>query len=53
VAPSISTATENFLSGSKLPINLPQARKQGMMATHALTLLFQGKHPDFMQMDKA
>ena len=32
---------------------LSTCRKQGMTATHALTLLFQGKDPDFMKMDKA
>jgi transposase len=32
---------------------LSTCRKQGMTATQALTLLFQGKHPDFMQVDKA
>ncbi|MBT8407979.1 MAG: IS66 family transposase [Deltaproteobacteria bacterium] len=32
---------------------LSTCRKQAMTATQALTLLFQGKHPDFMQMDKA
>ena len=32
---------------------LSTCRKQGMTATHALTLLFQGKNPDFMKMDKA
>ncbi|MCU7880094.1 MAG: transposase, partial [Candidatus Thiodiazotropha sp. (ex Lucinoma aequizonata)] len=28
-------------------------RKQSMMATEALTLLFQGKKPDFMKMHEA
>ena len=28
---------------------LSTCRKQGMTATQALTLLFQGKNPDFMQ----
>ena len=28
-------------------------RKQGMTATQALTLLFEGKSPDFMKMDEA
>ena len=32
---------------------LSTCRKQGMTATHALTLLFQGKDPDFMKMDEA
>ena len=32
---------------------LSTCRKQGMTATHALTLLFQGKDLDFMKMDKA
>ena len=27
-------------------------RKQGMTATQALTLLFQGKNPDFMKMNE-
>ena len=31
---------------------LSTCRKQGMSATQALTLLFQGKHPDFMKMDE-
>jgi transposase len=31
---------------------LSTCRKQGMTATHALTLLFQGKNPDFMEMDE-
>ena len=31
---------------------LSTCRKQGMTATHALTLLFQGKDPDFMKMDE-
>ncbi len=31
---------------------LSTCRKQGMTATHALTLLFQGKDPDFMRMDE-
>jgi transposase len=31
---------------------LSTCRKQGMTATHALTLLFQGKNPDFMEMDQ-
>ena len=32
---------------------LSTCRKQGMTATHALTLLFQGRHPDFMGSDEA
>ena len=32
---------------------LSTCRKQGMTATQALTLLFQGKNPDFMKMDEA
>jgi transposase len=32
---------------------LSTCRKQGMTATPALTLLFQGKNPDFMQMPEA
>jgi transposase len=32
---------------------LSTCRKQGMTATQALTLLFQGKHPDFMKMGEA
>ena len=32
---------------------LSTCRKQGMTATQALTLLFQGKHPSFMKMDEA
>ena len=32
---------------------LSTCRKQGMTATEALTLLFQGKNPDFMKMDEA
>ena len=32
---------------------LSTCRKQGMTATQALTLLFQGKHPSFMKMDDA
>ena len=31
---------------------LSTCRKQGMTATQALTLLFQGKHPDFMKMNE-
>jgi transposase len=31
---------------------LSTCRKQGMTATQALTLLFQGKHPDFMEKDE-
>ena len=31
---------------------LSTCRKQGMTATQALTLLFQGKNPDFMKMDE-
>jgi len=31
---------------------LSTCRKQGMSATQALTLLFQGKHPGFMKMDE-
>jgi len=31
---------------------LSTSRKQGMSATQALTLLFQGKNPDFMEMDE-
>jgi transposase len=31
---------------------LSTCRKQGMSATQALTLLFQGKDPDFMKMDE-
>jgi len=31
---------------------LSTCRKQGMTATHALTLLFLGKEPDFMKMDE-
>jgi transposase len=31
---------------------LSTCRKQGMTATHALTLLFLGKDPDFMKMDE-
>lgn len=31
---------------------LSTCRKQGMSATQALTLLFQGKNPDFMKMDE-
>ncbi|MCU7903968.1 MAG: transposase, partial [Candidatus Thiodiazotropha sp. (ex Lucinoma aequizonata)] len=32
---------------------LSTCRKQGMTATEALTLLFQGKKPDFMKMHEA
>ena len=32
---------------------LSTCRKQGMTATQALTLLFQGKNPDFMKIDEA
>jgi len=32
---------------------LSTCRKQGMTATHALTLLFQGKNPDFMKINNA
>ncbi len=32
---------------------LSTCRKQGMTATQALTLLFQGKDPDFMKMNEA
>jgi len=32
---------------------LSTCRKQGMTATQALTLLFQGKNPDFMKTDEA
>ncbi|MDH3935405.1 MAG: IS66 family transposase [Gammaproteobacteria bacterium] len=32
---------------------LSTCRKQGMGATQALTLLFQGKYPDFMKIDEA
>ena len=32
---------------------LSTCRKQGLSATKALTLLFQGKNPDFMKMDEA
>lgn len=32
---------------------LSTCRKQGMTATQAVTLLFQGKNPDFMKMDRA
>ena len=32
---------------------LSTCRKLGVTATHALTLLFQGKNPDFMKMDEA
>ena len=32
---------------------LSTCRKRGMVATQALTLLFQGKNPDFMKMDEA
>ena len=31
---------------------LSTCRKQGLTASEALTLLFQGKHPDFMTRDK-
>jgi len=31
---------------------LSTCRKQGLTASHALTLLFQGKDPVFMKMDK-
>ncbi|MEW8075524.1 MAG: hypothetical protein AB2815_07085, partial [Candidatus Sedimenticola endophacoides] len=32
---------------------LSTCRKQGVSATEALALLFQGKNPDFMELDKA
>jgi len=32
--------------------HLSMCRKQGMTATQALTLPFQGKHPDFMKVDE-
>jgi len=32
---------------------LSTCRKRGMTATQALTLLFQGKNPGFMEMDDA
>jgi len=32
---------------------LSTCRKQGMTATQALTLLFQGRYPDFMKTDEA
>ena len=38
--------SEDLLSGSQLPST---CRKHGMSATQALTLLFQGKNPDFME----
>ena len=33
--------------------HLSTCRKQGLTATQALTLLFQGKNPEFMKEDKA
>jgi len=32
---------------------LSTCRKRGLSATQALTLLFQGKNPDFMERDEA
>jgi transposase len=32
---------------------LSNCRKQGMVATCALTMLFQGKNPDFMKKDES
>jgi len=50
---------ENYLRMTKVQQKISgcfrssTCRKRGMTATQALTLLFQGKNPDCMEMDEA
>ena len=41
------------MEGARGFCRLSTCRKRGLSASQALTLLFQGKNPDFMQADKA